>query len=55
LLNNRFAIWLCRIARSSLAILRQSIAKQAMPFGDQLSLKNESDLSNILSLNMLAT
>jgi len=27
------------IARSSLAILRQSIAKQAMTFGDHLSLK----------------
>jgi hypothetical protein len=32
LLNNRLVIWLCRIARSSLAILRQPIAKQAMPF-----------------------
>jgi hypothetical protein len=34
-------IWLCPIARSSLAILRQSIAKQAMPFGDQLLLKKQ--------------
>ena len=33
-------IWLCPIARSLLAILRQSIAKQAMPFGDQNSLNN---------------
>jgi hypothetical protein len=32
-------IWLCLIARSLLAILRQSIAKQAMPFGDHLSLR----------------
>jgi hypothetical protein len=32
-------IWLCLIARSSLAILRQSIAKQAMLFGNHLSLK----------------
>jgi hypothetical protein len=40
LLNNRFAIWLCCIARSSLAILRQPIAKQAMPFGDQNLLNN---------------
>jgi hypothetical protein len=31
--------WLCRIAKSLLAILRQAIAKQAMPFGDHLSLK----------------
>jgi hypothetical protein len=38
-LNIRFVIWLCRIAKSSLAILRLSIAKQAMPFGDHLSLK----------------
>jgi hypothetical protein len=45
-------IWLCRIARSSLAILRQPIAKQAMPFGDRLSLKSESNLSNILLLNI---
>jgi hypothetical protein len=37
-LNNRFAIWLYRIARSSLAILQQPIAKQAMPFGNQNSL-----------------
>jgi hypothetical protein len=39
LLNNRLAIWLCRIAGSSLAILQQPIAKQAMLFGDRLSLK----------------
>jgi hypothetical protein len=32
-----------------------TIAKQAMPFGDPLSLKSESDFSSILSLNMLAT
>jgi hypothetical protein len=31
--------WLCRIAKSLLAILRQAIAKQAMPFGDHLLLK----------------
>jgi hypothetical protein len=38
-------IWLCRIAECSLAILRQPIAKQAMPFGNHLSLKKgESDL-----------
>jgi hypothetical protein len=30
LLNIRFAIWLCFIARSSLVILQQPIAKQAM-------------------------
>jgi hypothetical protein len=39
LLNNRFAIWLCHIARSLLAMLRQPIAKQVMPFGDCLLLK----------------
>jgi hypothetical protein len=44
LLNNRLAMWLCRIARSLLAILRQPIAKQAMPFGNLLSLKSEGDL-----------
>jgi hypothetical protein len=33
------AIWLCSFAKDSLAILRQPIAKQAMPFGDRLSLK----------------
>jgi hypothetical protein len=38
-LNNRLAIWLCHIDRFLLAILRQPIAKQAMPFGDHLSLK----------------
>jgi hypothetical protein len=37
--KNCFAIWLCRIARSLLAMLRQPTAKQAMPFGDCLSLK----------------
>jgi hypothetical protein len=30
--------WLYRIAQSLLAILRQAIAKQAMPFGDHLLL-----------------
>jgi hypothetical protein len=55
LLNNRFAIWLCLIARSLLAILRQTIAKQAMPFGNHLSLKGESNFSSIILLNMLAT
>ncbi len=29
-----------------------TITKQAMPFGDHLSLKSESDFSNILSLNI---
>jgi hypothetical protein len=38
-LNNRLTILLCHIARSSLAILQQPIAKQAMPFGAPLSLK----------------
>jgi hypothetical protein len=32
-------IWLCRIAKCLLAILQQPIAKQAMPFGDNLLLK----------------
>jgi hypothetical protein len=32
-----------------------TIAKQAMPFGDHLLLKSESNFSTILSLNMLAT
>jgi hypothetical protein len=32
-----------------------TIAKQAMHFGDHLSLKSESDFSSIISLNMLAT
>jgi hypothetical protein len=32
-------IWLCCIAKSSLVILRQPIAKKAMPFGDYLSLR----------------
>jgi hypothetical protein len=45
-------IWLCRIARSLLAILQQPIAKEAMPFVGHLSLKSESNLSNILSLNI---
>jgi hypothetical protein len=39
--NKRLVIWLCRIARSLLAILQQPIAKQAMPFGDHLSLKKQ--------------
>ncbi len=29
-----------------------TIAKKAMPFGDHLSLKSESDFSTILSLNL---
>jgi hypothetical protein len=41
LLNNRLVIWLCRIARSLLAILQQPIAKQAMHFGDHLLLKKQ--------------
>jgi hypothetical protein len=32
-------IWLCCITKRSLAILRQPIAKQEIPFGDHLSLK----------------
>ncbi len=50
-LKNRLVIWLCRIARSLLAILRQPIAKQAMPFGDHLSLKKAKRFGYILSLN----
>jgi hypothetical protein len=47
------AIWLCHIARSSLAILRQPIAKQAMAiWRSPIPKKSESDLGNILSLNL---
>ncbi len=44
-------IWLCRIARSLLAIFRQPIAKQAMPFGDLLLLKKAKRFGYVLSLN----
>jgi hypothetical protein len=46
------ATWRTTIAKYSRAC---TIAKQAMPFGDHLSLKSESDFSTILALNMLAT
>jgi hypothetical protein len=46
------AIWRRTIAKYSRAY---TIAKQAMPFGDYLLLKSESDFSTILALNMLAT
>jgi hypothetical protein len=46
------ATWQTTIAKYSRACI---IAKQAMPFGDHLSLKSESDFSIILALNMLAT
>jgi hypothetical protein len=52
LLNNCFAIWLWRIARSLLAILQQPIAKQAMPFGDHLLLKKRKQFGYILLLNI---
>jgi hypothetical protein len=48
-------IWLCRIARSLLAILQQPIAKQAMPFGDHLTQKKKKKrrrFGYILSLNI---
>ncbi len=51
-LKNRLVIWLCRIARSSLAILQQPIAKQAMPFGDLLSLNKMKRFGYVLSLNI---
>jgi hypothetical protein len=51
-LNNRFAIWLCRIARSLLAMLRQPIAKQAMPFGDHLSLEKRKQFGYVLLLTI---
>jgi len=44
------ATWRRTIAKCSRAFT--TIAKQAMPFGDHLSLKSESDFSNILSLNL---
>jgi hypothetical protein len=47
------ATWRRTIAKYSRAFT--TIAKQAMPFGDHLLLKSESDFSSILSLNMLAT
>jgi hypothetical protein len=50
-LNNRFVIWLYIIARTLLAILRQSIAKQAMTFGDHLSLNTRFAIWRILSLD----
>jgi hypothetical protein len=50
-LKNCLVIWLYRIARSSLAILRQSITKQAMPFGDHLLLKQAKQFGYNLSLN----
>jgi hypothetical protein len=43
-LNNCLRFLLCRIAQSLLAILRQPIAKQALPFGNHLLLKSEGDL-----------
>jgi hypothetical protein len=43
-------IWLCLIAKSLLAILRQPIAKQAMPFGDHLLLKKQRQFEYVLSL-----
>jgi len=43
-------IWLCRIAKCSLAILRQPIAKQAMPFGNHLPPKKQWQFCAILSL-----
>jgi hypothetical protein len=46
------ATWQRTIAKYSQAY---TIAKQAMPFGDHLLLKSESDFSTILALNMLAT
>jgi hypothetical protein len=46
------ATWRRTIAKYSRAC---TIAKQAMPFGDHLLLKSESDFSTILALNMLAT
>jgi hypothetical protein len=45
-------IWLCRIAKSLLAILRQPIAKQAMPFGDHLLLKKQMQFEYVLLLNI---
>ncbi len=45
-------IWLCRIATSLLAILQQPIAKQVMAIWQSPIAKSESDLGNILSLNL---
>jgi hypothetical protein len=45
-------IWLCHIAKHSLAILRQPIAKQAIPFGDPLPLKKRRQFEYVLSLNI---
>jgi hypothetical protein len=45
-------IWLCRIAKSLLAILRQPIAKQAMHFGDHLLLKKQRQFEYVLLLNI---
>jgi hypothetical protein len=47
------ATWQRTIAKCSRAFT--TIAKQAMPFGDHLLLKSESNFSNFSSLNMLAT
>jgi hypothetical protein len=47
------ATWRRTIAKCSRAFT--TIAKQAMPFGDHLLLKSESNFSNFSSLNMLAT
>jgi hypothetical protein len=43
------ATWRTTIAKYSRA---STIAKQAMPFGDPLSLKSERDFSTILALNI---
>jgi hypothetical protein len=53
LLNNHL-IWLCGIAKSSLAILQQPIAKQAMPFGDHILLKKQRRFGYILLLKIYA-
>jgi hypothetical protein len=53
LLNIRFVIWLCLIARTSLAILRQPIAKQAIAiWRSPIAKKSKSDLGKILLLNL---
>jgi hypothetical protein len=44
------ATWRRTMAKYSRAFI--TIAKKAMPFGDHLLLKCESDFSNILSLNL---
>ncbi len=43
-------IWLCRIAKSLMAILQQPIAKQAMPFGDLLLLKKQRQFGYVYCL-----